>query len=297
MGRWTKWRGFPNAAAKQLIMNLSKLLSLLTSALVAAAAGIASGQSAVVFSSQEDFAASIKAVPCQQKDRLEGVRRLFKEAGAQDGEIRIEKFDNDKGANVIVRKNGAADETIIIGAHYDKVSLGCGVVDNWTGVAILAHVYKTIRTLDTQKSYIFAAFDREEEGLRGSRHMVKAMDKPAIEKTCAMVNFDSFGQALPMSLRSASSPKMLKLAGEMADESKFKFIAVDIAGASSDSAAFREKRIPAITLSGIAGDWQQILHSTADQIGKVNIESVYIGYRFGLGYISKLDSSPCGHFR
>lgn len=251
------------------------------------------GSGQVAFSPKEEVEASVRSVPCPQNDRLDGVRRLFKEAGATDEEIQVEKFDKDKISNVVVRKKGTTDETIVIGAHYDRTNMGCGVVDNWTGVTIVSHIYKTLRPLETTKSYVFVAFDREEEGLKGSRQMAKAMEKPAINQTCAMVNFDSFGMAAPMALKNASSPKLIRLATDLADESKFKFQAVEIEGASSDSVSFRDRKIPSITLSGLAGNWQQILHTSDDKIGKVNMDSVYMGYRFGLVYLANLDAAPC----
>lgn len=268
---------------------------ILVFSLLAIAPIALSGQIAI--SPKEEVEASVKSVPCPQNERLDGVRRLFKEAGATDDEVQIENFDKDKISNVVVRKKGTTDETIVIGAHYDRTNLGCGVVDNWTGVAIVSHIYKTLRPLVTRKSYVFVAFDREEDGLQGSRQMAKAMEKPAIEQTCAMVNFDSFGMAAPMALKNASSPKLLKLAGDLATESKFRFLAVDIEGASSDSASFRDRKIPAITLSGLAGNWQQVLHTSDDKLSKVNMDSVYMGYRFGLAYLAELDSLPCQDHR
>ncbi len=255
------------------------------------------GSGQVAFSPKEEVEASVKSVPCPYNERLEGVRRLFKEAGATDEEIQIEKFDKDKISNLVVRKKGTTDETIVIGAHYDRTNLGCGVVDNWTGVTIVSHIYKTLKPLVTTKSYVFVAFDREEEGLKGSRQMAKAMEKPAIDQTCAMVNFDSFGMAAPMALKNASSPKLIKLATDLAEESKFKFVSVDIEGASSDSASFRDRKIPAISLSGLAGNWQQILHTSDDKFSKVNMDSVYMGYRFGLVFLAKLDAAPCKDHR
>lgn len=255
----------------------------------------AAGQ--IAFSTKEDIEAAVRSVPCPEGERLDAVRRLFKDAGAADEDIQTEKFDKDKVSNVVVRKKGAGEETIVIGAHYDRTNMGCGAVDNWTGVAIVSHIYKTVRPLDTKKSYVFVAFDREEDGMRGSRQMVKAMEKPAIDQTCAMVNFDSFGMAPPMALKNASSPKLVKLAAQLADESKFKLPAVEIEGASSDSASFRDRKIPSITLSGLGNNWEQILHTSDDKIGKVNMDSVYIGYRFGLAYLAELDAKPCQDHR
>lgn len=250
-----------------------------------------------IFSTKEEVAESVKQVPCKVEERMEGVRKLFLAAGANEDEIKVEKFDNDKTLNVVVRKAGKSNETIIVGAHYDRGEKGCGVMDNWTGVSIVAHIFKSIHRLDTQKSYVFVAFDREEVGLKGSAAMAKQIPPEERRNYCSMVNFDSFGQAYPMALTNASSAKMVKFAENLAKESDLKFTAVEIAGASTDSYSFREKDIPSVALGGLGADWQKILHTSDDQIEKVNMESVYIGYRFGLVYIAKLDALGCQEFR
>jgi hypothetical protein len=112
-----------------------------------------------------------------------------------------------------------------------------------------------------------------------------------------MVNFDTFGQGYPLALRNASSSKMVKFTEDFAKELKVNFTSVAIEGASSDSASFVEKKIPAITLSGLTSNWQQILHTSNDKLEKVTMDSVYLGYRFGVVFVSKLDALPCGEFR
>lgn len=240
---------------------------------------------------------SIKNVPCKIPERKEGVKKLFLDAGAKEEDIKFESFDKERATNIVVRLSGKSADTIVIGAHYDRTNTGCGAMDNWTGVAIIAHIYRYLREVETDKSYVFAAFDQEEEGLKGSREMVKKMPEADRAKVCSMVNFDSFGQGYPIALRNASSSKLVKFVEDFAKESKVKFQAVTIENASSDSASFVEKKIPAITLSGLAGNWQNILHSANDQVERVNMDSVYLGYRFGLVFISKLDPLPCGQFR
>ena len=242
---------------------------------------------------KEDIEAAVNAVPCKTEERLEGVRKQFLAAGAREADIKIERFDKDKISNVVVYKKGTTDETVVVGAHYDRSESGCGVVDNWTGIVVMTQLYKTISPLTTKKSYIFVAFDKEEDGLRGSNQMVKAMTSEQVAKTCSMLNFDSFGQAAPMSLRTVSSPKLLDLANEIGKQGNLKFIDVEIPGASADSASFRDKKIAAITISGLAGNWQSILHTTEDKIKNVNMESVYIGYRFGLIFVARLDAAGC----
>jgi len=278
-------------------------INLLFLILFAASSAFAqeSGPAATVpkdpFSPKSLVEESIKNVPCKTADRREGVKQLFRGAGAAEDQIAAELFDKDRAANIVVKKAGKSAETIVIGAHYDRTATGCGVTDNWSGVAIIAHIYRTLHTFDTEKSYVFVAFDQEEEGLKGSREMVKKMSESDRANVCSMVNFDSFGQGYPMALENASSSKMIQYVKDLAKESKVNFNAVTIEGSSSDSASFVEKKIPAITLSGLSSNWTSILHSSNDQVEKVNMDSVYLGYRFGVVLISRLDNSACGLFR
>jgi Iap family predicted aminopeptidase len=250
-----------------------------------------------IFSTKDALEASVKLAPCENEKRTEAVVKLLESVGVPSADIAIEKYDKDKIQNVVVRKKGSTAETVIVGAHYDKVSAGCGVTDNWTGVAILAHLYKTLSKFDTKKSYIFVAFDREEEGLKGSGQMVKAMTDEQRTAACAMVNFDSFGQGLPMALANASSSKMLKLGETIAAENSFKFNTPTIPGASSDSASFISRKIPAITISGLGGNSMEIMHSGGDKIDKVKMDSVYAGYRFGVTYLAKVEAAACGEYK
>ena len=160
-------------------------------------------------STEESVAESVKLAPCKAEERFESVKKLFSRTGAKDDEITIEKYNKDKIANVVIRKKGKSDETVVIGAHYDKTDDGCGAIDNWTGVTIIAHLLKSLRQIETQKSYVFVAFDQEEKGLLGSDAMAKAIPKENRRQYCAMINFDSFGLATPMVLQNTSSSKMI----------------------------------------------------------------------------------------
>ncbi len=247
----------------------------------------------LVISTKESVEESVKLAPCKNKERFEAVKKLFSQMGAKDDEITIEKFDKDRISNVVVKKKGKSDETIVIGAHYDKTEAGCGAIDNWTGISIIAHLFKTLRQIETEKSYIFVAFDQEEKGLLGSVAMTKAIPKENLKQYCAMVNFDSFGFTSPFSLQGASSSKMVSVAKKLAEENKFKFIDAADEEADADSSSFKSRDIPAITFSGLDGNWRNYLHSKNDQIGKINMSSVYLGYRFGLIFIAKIDSMGC----
>lgn len=246
-------------------------------------------------SSEEELMADVKVGPCKNEDRLEAVKALFKRVGASDADIKVEKID--KAQNVVVTRKGKTDEIVVVGGHYDKVDVGCGIVDNWSGIVILAHLYRTITTTETNKTFVFVAFDREELGLVGSRDMAKAIPKDARAKYCAMVNLDSFGLGYPFILENASNSKLTKAAKELGESLKVPVNSAEIPGASSDSASFNEIKIPAITLSALSPKWPEVMHQPKDKIDAVIPGSIRVGYQFVLRYLTKMEEAGCSAYK
>jgi Zn-dependent M28 family amino/carboxypeptidase len=245
-------------------------------------------------STQTQVQESFAPVPCKEKERLPAVRALFEKMGAAPGDIAVEKY---RGAdNLVVTMKGAGPGKIVIGAHYDFIDDGCGAIDNWTGIVAMAHVYRTVRQFGIHKTILFVAFGNEEKGLFGSRGMVKAIAKEDLPNYCAMINIDSFGMALPFVLRNISSNKLMALVEERAAVLKVPVNKVTILNAGSDSEAFLERGIPAVTLSGLGLEWEAVLHSKKDQVAAVNHTSVYLGYRLALATWASVDAAPCGTY-
>jgi len=252
-----------------------------------------SGQ--VKVSTEPDIKPDLALAPCENKDRLTAAKALFERIGAKTGDINIEQLG--KVENLVVTKKGWTEEIVVVGAHYDKTADGCGAIDNWTGIVILAHLYRSIKDVVTDKTYLFVAFGKEELGLIGSTAMADNIPKEKRQNYCAMINFDSFGFTFPQALRNISDDSLIKLAKETSKEMKIPFGEAGIEVASSDSAPFRAKKIPSISLHGLSNDWAKYLHSTSDKFANVNTQSVYVGYRHSLVLLAKIDKKPCGFFR
>jgi Zn-dependent M28 family amino/carboxypeptidase len=250
----------------------------------------------IKIASEAEIKENLQLVPCKNEERLAAVKKLFQTLSAADSDITVEKSKDLQ--NLVVTKKGKSDETIVVGAHYDKVKDGCGAIDNWTGIVIIANLYRTLKNVSTDKTILFVAFDREESGLLGSEAMAKAISKDKRANFCAMVNLDSFGFSYPQILDNTSSPRLSDLAKELMKELKLPFLHASLAGtADADSTSFIKKDIPAITFHGLSNDWQKFLHSSNDKLENVNTSSVFVGYQFLLRYLAKVDSSGCGAFR
>ena len=242
-------------------------------------------------STQEETAQDMATVPCKESARLEAVKALFIKMGAPTENVTVEKRDGVE--NVVLRRSGKSGGNLVIGAHYDKTIDGCGAIDNWTGIVALAHLYRSLKDAPSQKNLIFVAFGKEEQGLLGSKAMVKGIKQEEVEQYCAMINIDSLGMAAPQVMENISSRPLVERTAEIAQRMKMPFTKISIPQADSDSSSFRDRKIPALTISGLGNRWQEVMHTLHDQAAKVNQASVYLGYRLALSLIAELDGLPC----
>ncbi len=251
---------------------------------------------AIAISTREEIAAEFATVPCKNQERLPAVKALFEKVGASADDITIEKIKDVE--NILVKILGATEEKIIVGAHYDLAGSGsCGAIDNWTGIVTLAHLYKTFKTIKTRKTILFVGFGKEEQGLVGSKAMVKQIKKEDLQQYCAMVNIDSIGLTVPQVISNLSDKKLEEATIALAKKMELPVQALTVAGAGADSLSFRERGIPSITLAALPGNWPQILHSSGDQVKTVKPESVYLGYRLALSLIAQINDNECGTYR
>jgi hypothetical protein len=101
-----------------------------------------------------------------------------------------------------------ADEYVVVGAHYDGLGGSCrgvtatdsicnGATDNATGAAVALDILRAYALSGTEprRSVVFAFWDREEDGLRGSAAYTANPLVP-LEDTVAYVNFDIQGSDL-----------------------------------------------------------------------------------------------------
>ncbi len=250
----------------------------------------------VAVASLDEFRHSFTTVPCKNEERLPAVKALFLKMGAPEADITIEKI---KGVeNIVLRKQGETDEKIVIGAHYDLTGEGsCGAADNWTGIVAIAQLYQSLKAVKLKKTLLFVGFGKEEEGLVGSKAMAKQIKKEDRLQYCAMVNVDGIGLTTPQSLTNVSSKKLTELSKELAKKIEVPFEPIFVANASSDSASFLDKKIPAISIVGMSADWPKIYHSKNDQAARVNPNFVFMSYKLALSLITTINDNDCGAYR
>ena len=127
--------------------------------------------------------------------------------------------------------------------------------------------------------------------------MVNDIKKDQLSGYCAMINIDSLGLTSPQAFTTISSKKLVTLTADLAKQMKIPFQLISIPTADGDSSPFRERKIPAISITGLSNEWHQILHTNQDQSFKVNSASVYDGYRLALSLYGEIENSACDAFR
>src|SRR5713101_1429133 len=180
------------------------------------------------------------------------LKQLFAEAGCDDQHLSEQPVKGSKLPNVICVLPGSSDKVIIVGAHFDRVSEGDGVVDNWSGASLLPSLYEAVKIEPRKHTYIFIGFTDEEKGLVGSHYYVRQMTKEQVAAADAMVNMDTLGLASTEVWASHSDKVLYGALIYIARQLNVPLdgVNVDQIG-SSDAESFTERKIPRITIHSL----------------------------------------------
>jgi hypothetical protein len=225
----------------------------------------------------------------KNRDREPAVKRLFEAAGCKGDALTEQPVKGVKWPNVICTFSGAEDSTIIVGAHFDLVETGSGVVDNWTGASLLSSLYEGLAGTPRKHTFLFVAFTAEESGLLGSRAFVKELGDHR-NRIKAAVIMDSLGLSDTKIWTSHSDQDLVRIIAAVAGAANLPIAGVNVDEVgTTDSEPFRQQKIPSITLHSVTQDTLSILHSPSDQMGAVRIDAYYRSYELIQEYLAVLD--------
>jgi len=227
-------------------------------------------------------------------EREAALKELFTSVGCGD-HLSEQKVSGQRLPNVICTLPGSSDRTIIVGAHYDHVSAGSGVVDNWSGAALLPSLYQAVNTRPRIHTYIFIGFTAEEQGEIGSAYYVHHMSKEEVARTDAMINMDTLGLA-PTEVWTSHSDKRLTAALYLlAHDLKLPISGVNVEQVgSTDSVQFAARKIPSITIHSLTQQaWNaRILHTPSDRLSAIHLDDYYDTYKLLAAFTAYLDQLP-----
>jgi Zn-dependent M28 family amino/carboxypeptidase len=238
------------------------------------------------------------------KQREATLKQMFADAGCDDQHLSEQQVKGSKLPNVICLLPGSSDKVLIVGAHFDRVSEGDGVVDNWSGASLLPSLYEAVKIEPHQHTYVFIGFTDEEQGEVGSRFYVRQMTKEQVAATDAMVNMDTLGLAPTEVWASHSDKRLTGALAYIAKRLNAPVTAVNVEQVgSTDAEQFSERKIPRITIHSLTQEnWNaHILHTSKDKISAMRLDDYYQTYHLLAAYVAFLDqvasspASPANH--
>jgi hypothetical protein len=232
----------------------------------------------------------LRRVASKIQEREQILRTLFEIAGCGGDRLQEQPVKGGRTPNLICTLEGTEDATVIVAAHYDKVSNGDGVVDDWSGASMPPSLYESLKGTPRRVRFRFIGFTREEEGLVGSKFYVKQLDKDDKSKIRAMVNLECLGLTPTKIWVHRADKKLVELAARVAQAAKLELSGMNVEKVGdSDSRPFADAGIPVIDFHSVTQPTFQILHTNRDTMSAVDLQEYQDSYRFLAAFLAYLD--------
>lgn len=192
-----------------------------------------------------------------------------------------------KARNVIATIPGKSDERIIIGGHLDSWDLATGASDNGLGSFTIMDIARTFKTLKIKpkRTIDFVLFMGEEQGLLGSRQVVKELIKTKqVDRVKFMMNLDMTNNVYGMNV--GGRDELLPFFQSVGEQIKkvdisFANAVSSRAGLHSDHQPFMLEGIPTGAPAGRLGpNVFGCYHANCDNFNLINRDEMVNGVRF-----------------
>jgi Zn-dependent M28 family amino/carboxypeptidase len=237
------------------------------------------------------------------KDSAERGAAITRQLEKLEVKVRTQPFEkqNRRGTNILVDlpSSNPAAKTLMIGAHYDRVAVGQGAVDNAASCVMLLELLPRLKKSPLKNFNLqIALWDLEEGGLTGSQAFVDAArggDGTGHKLPDAYINFDIFGYGDTLWVMSPKGDAPLAEAARAAGRDAKFSVRIGAKYPPSDHLSFIRGGVPTIAvslidgaeidgviqiISGAAakGDKRprifEIIHSPNDTIDKVDTKAI-----------------------
>jgi hypothetical protein len=263
---------------------------ILTILLACAAVAISQTRIEVHGASSAVISERLQLEVTKNDERRARLVELFEQAGCTGDRLTSQDVQGVKPPNIICTLPGESKSMIVIGAHFDQVDRGHGIVDNWSGASLLPSLFGALKDKPRRHTLVFIGFSGEERGLLGSRAYVKQFKKDDIRQIQAMVNMDTMGLGTTAIWFNRADKQLVSLLADISNQFNIPVSNVnfDKVG-STDSESFRERRVPSITFHSITQQTFPILHSVRDTIQAIHMNEYYESYRLMAFYLAYID--------
>ena len=224
------------------------------------------------------------AVSTQRREAA--IQQLFADAGCTSEQQRVDR----SSGNVICTLPGRTPSTIVVGGHFDFIERGQGIVDDWSGTALLPSLYQALKNRPRQHTYVFVAFAAEERGLVGSARYVKQLTASQKALIHAFVNLECLGLTPVKVWTKRSTPELTTYLSQVAQalDIKLQGVNVDLIG-DDDTRSFLPSKIPVISIHSVTQETFSILHSKRDTVDAIHFDDYYTAYKLAAYYLAFLD--------
>lgn len=225
-------------------------------------------------------------------ERERVLERLFQEAGCKDEHLGEQRVKHERVPNLVCTLPGAADSQIIVAGHMDHVTKGRGVVDDWSGAALLPSLFQSLHDQPRKHTFLFIGFTDEEGGLVGSRSYVKQIEKGQISRIQAMVNLECLGLSPSEIWGQHANAGLMKMYGDIAHTMQLPNVSVNVPeGADDDADSFRDRKVPTITIHSVTQETWSVLHSPHDDFPVIHWDDYYNSYHLMAAYLAYIDEA------
>ena len=234
---------------------------------------------------------------CISNDSGRELRAWLAEEGPLEAHINMRNFSKPiKARNVIATLKGKSDECVIVGGHLDSWDLATGAIDNGIGSFSVLDIARTFKALKIKprRTIKFVMFMGEEQGLLGSKHMVRELVADGRHRQGSLHDEPRHDQRPQGRQRLRGGPTWRVFSQKVgadiqkvdpAFENKF----TSRAGLHSDHQPFMLQGVPVVGLSGsLPLSVLQCYHADCDRFDLVNKQQLENTVRIGSMYLYAL---------
>ena len=238
---------------------------------------------------KEEIERRLRSFQDSNSKREQKLYQMFGDAGCT-AHLSEQAVKHVKAPNVICTLPGETDTGIVVGAHFDFVDRGRGVVDNWSGCSLLPSLFSDLASVSRRHTFVFVGFTAEERGLIGSKFYIGQLGKEELKGISAMVNLDSLGTSQTKLELDRGDKKLASALHLVALHYNLPLSVMNVHRVGrSDSDSFQDRHVPAISIHSLNNETFPILHTTRDQIDKIRMDDYYDTYRLVDVYLAYLD--------
>ena len=240
--------------------------------------------------SREVVEARLKSYKGNDSRREATLKGFFQETGCSADKLTEQPVKGLKESNIICELPGTTDSVIVVGAHFDHVDRGDGVVDNWSGASMLPSLYEALKDETREHTFIFISFAGEEKGLVGSRFYAKNLESVQVGKIKAMICMDTLALGPTEVWVNRSNPELALALRRIALSLKLPLYRSDVEKVGeSDEESFIQRKVPTITIHSLTQETLPILHNEKDNYRAGHFDDYYQSYRLMSAYLAFLD--------